>query len=91
MANYPQLDDLVGVWKLKDVYGAKMGGYWRDGNTNALLQGGFTPGFTVEKYNFASGGNATVFGNLTVIGQSYQILFLFLILLQKVMQQTLVT
>ena len=71
MANYPQLDDLVGVWKLKDVYGAKMGGYWRDGSTNALLQGGFTPGFTVEKYNFASGGNATVFGNLTVIGQSY--------------------
>ena len=29
MANYPQLDDQVGVWKLKDVNSAVMGGYWR--------------------------------------------------------------
>ena len=29
MANYPQLDDQVGVWKLKDVNDAVMGGYWR--------------------------------------------------------------
>ena len=30
MANYPQLDDQVGVWKLKEVNDAVMGGYWRE-------------------------------------------------------------
>ena len=35
MANYPQLDDLVGVWKLKDVNDAVMGGYWRESSGNS--------------------------------------------------------
>ena len=40
MANYPQLDDQVGVWKLKDVNSAVMGGYWRNGGSRALFGGG---------------------------------------------------
>ncbi len=39
MANYPQLDDLVGVWKLKDVNDAVMGGYWRSANSVGLFGG----------------------------------------------------
>ena len=30
MANYPQLDDCSGVWTLKEVNDAVMGGYWRN-------------------------------------------------------------
>ena len=69
MANYPQLDDLVGVWKLKDVNDALMGGYWR--GSRALVMGGFTPGQLVESYNFQTKGTPTVFGNLTYSGQTY--------------------
>ena len=47
MANYPQLDDLVGVWKLKDVNDALMGGYWRVSNGNSgLFGGGQSPSYT---------------------------------------------
>ena len=44
MANYPQLDDQVGVWKLKDVNSAVMGGYWRNGGSRALFGGGDNDG-----------------------------------------------
>ena len=30
MAYYPQLDDCSGVWTLKEVNDAVMGGYWRE-------------------------------------------------------------
>ena len=43
MANYPQLDDQVGVWKLKDVNSAVMGGYWRNGGSIGVWGGGGTP------------------------------------------------
>ena len=40
MANYPQLDDARGVWKLHEVYDAVMGGYWPNvGNRMASLGG----------------------------------------------------
>ena len=45
MANYPQLDDQVGVWKLKDVNSAVMGGYWRQAaghGSRAVFGGGYT-------------------------------------------------
>ena len=29
MANYPQLDNASGVWNLREVYDAVMGGYWQ--------------------------------------------------------------
>ena len=37
MANYPQIDDCSGVWKLKDVNNAVMGGYWRVGSGRAVF------------------------------------------------------
>ena len=41
MANYPQLDDCQGVWKLKEVNNAVMGGYWRQGGSRGIFAGGF--------------------------------------------------
>ena len=71
MANYPQLDDCSGVWKLKDVNDAVMGGYWRalTGTVGrALNAGGFTPGYSnvIEQFQIESSGNSTDFGDLSV-------------------------
>ena len=70
MANYPQLDDQVGVWKLKDVNDAVMGGYWRLADpkgSRAITQGGGSPSNTasMDFVNIASTGDAAVFGDLT--------------------------
>ena len=56
MANYPQLDDQVGVWKLKEVNDAVMGGYWRVLSNpvgRALYGGGFNPGYStlIQQYS----------------------------------------
>ena len=40
MANFPQLDDTVGVWKLKKVNNAVMGGYWREAGSRGIFSGG---------------------------------------------------
>jgi hypothetical protein len=68
MANYPQLDNSSGVWNLRDVYDAVMGGYWPNANSNALVAGGFTPGYTavIGQFNMSSSGNATSFGDLSL-------------------------
>ena len=68
MANYPQLDDQVGVWKLKDVNDALMGGYWRDANTTGLFGGGNDGSLskTINTINIASSGDANDFGDLSV-------------------------
>ena len=68
MANYPQLDNASGVWNLRDVYGAVMGGYWPNANNRAIVAGGFTPSYTSEitDFNMASSGTTTVFGNLDI-------------------------
>ena len=42
MANYPQLDDCSGVWTLKEVKDAVMGGYWRVGGSRGIFAGGNT-------------------------------------------------
>ena len=42
MANYPQLDNSSGVWNLREVYDAVMGGYWPNANNRATVAGGFT-------------------------------------------------
>ena len=65
MANYPQLDDQVGVWKLKDVNSAVMGGYWRTVGSRALSMGG-NESNTIDFITMASTGNATDFGDLTI-------------------------
>ena len=71
MANYPQLDDQVGVWKLKEVNDAVMGGYWREASGSvgrALFGGGFNPGYSnvIESAQISSAGNATDFGDLSI-------------------------
>ena len=71
MANYPQLDDCSGVWKLKDVNDAVMGGYWRVSSGNSGLFGGGQSSnaansqSVVDQFNFASSGNSTSFGDLS--------------------------
>ena len=55
MANYPQLDDQVGVWKLKDVNSAVMGGYWRNAGSIGVWGGGGTPtALTTLDFNIIS-------------------------------------
>ena len=67
MANYPQLDNASGVWNLREVYDAVMGGYWPNANSTGLFFGGFSPSqiSTIAKVNISSSGNATSFGNLS--------------------------
>ena len=43
MANYPQLDDCSGVWTLKEVNDAVMGGYWREAGSRGVFQLGYSP------------------------------------------------
>ena len=62
MANYPQLDDQVGVWKLKEVNDAVMGGYWRVLSSpvgRALYGGGFSPDYStvIQQFQIESSGN----------------------------------
>ena len=72
MANYPQLDDQIGVWKLKEVNDAVMGGYWRVSSGNSGLFGGGQSSnaansqSVVDQFNFASSGNSTSFGDLNL-------------------------
>ena len=64
MANYPQLDDCSGVWTLKEVNDAVMGGYWRNASSIGITAGNLE---TVnEKINIVTTGNATVWGNANV-------------------------
>ena len=68
MANYPQLDDCSGVWTLKEVKDAVMGGYWRNAGSRGLFAGGDT-GSAINVIDYvvmSSTGNATDFGDLTV-------------------------
>ena len=68
MANYPQIDDCSGVWKLKEVNNAVMGGYWRQGGSRGIFAGGKTPDSvnTIDFITIASAGDATDFGDLLV-------------------------
>jgi len=72
MANYPQIDDCSGIWKLKDVKRAVMGGYWRSaagGTSRGLFIGGDeSPAASnvIDFVTIASIGNAADFGDLTV-------------------------
>ena len=72
MANYPQIDDCSGIWKLKDVKRAVMGGYWRSaagGTSRGLFIGGDenpAASNVIDFVTIASTGNAADFGNLTV-------------------------
>jgi len=68
MANYPQIDDCSGVWKLKDVNDAVMGGYWRVGGTRALFGGGNQGDSNVIDFiTIVSTGDAADFGDLIAV------------------------
>jgi len=68
MANYPQLDNARGVWNMKEVYDAVMGGYWPNALSRALIGGGETPTVvnTIDKISMSSTGDAADFGDLTI-------------------------
>jgi len=72
MANYPQLDDCSGVWTLKEVNDAVMGGYWRQAGSRALFAGGQTPTSSdvIDYVTIASTGDAADFGDLDT-GRKY--------------------
>ena len=71
MANYPQIDDCSGIWKLKDVNDAVMGGYWRVGGTRALFGGGNQgESDVIDFITIVSTGDAADFGDLTPGGES---------------------
>ena len=68
MANYPQLDNTRGVWNIKEIYDAMMGGYWPNASGGrAIYVGGATPSNSdvIDFITMSSVGNATDFGNLT--------------------------
>ena len=66
MANYPQLDDCSGVWTLKEVNDAVMGGYWREVGSRAIWFGDDNPVDNRIYYNtIATSAEAVDFGNLT--------------------------
>jgi hypothetical protein len=67
MANYPQLDNASGVWNLREVYDAVMGGYWPNANNRAIVAGGFTPSYTstIEHFSMITSGDSTLFGDLS--------------------------
>ena len=60
MANYPQLDNASGVWNLREVYDAVMGGYWPNANAVSLFCGGQTTATTavIDKNIFSTSGNS---------------------------------
>ena len=64
MANYPQLDNASGVWNLREVYDAVMGGYWPNHNSIAFVSGVSSPYApdTVDKITISTTGSASVFG-----------------------------
>ncbi len=68
MANYPQLDNARGVWNMKEVYDAVMGGYWPNAGSRGLFGGGSTPSDSnvIDYVTIATTGDATDFGDLTM-------------------------
>ena len=70
MANYPQLDDCSGVWTLKEVNDAVMGGYWRNVGLKGIVAGGTTdnntPINTIQQISMGSTGDASDFGDSSV-------------------------
>ena len=68
MANYPQLDNTRGVWNMKEVYDAVMGGYWPNASGGrAIYVGGASPSDSnvIDYITMSSTGDASDFGDLT--------------------------
>ena len=67
MANYPQLDNARGVWNMKEVYDAVMGGYWPVAGARGIFAAGNSPSDlnTIDFISMGSTGDASDFGDLT--------------------------
>ena len=67
MANYPQLDNARGVWNMKEVYDAVMGGYWPNALSRGVFAGGAAPSASnvIDYITIATTGDATDFGDMT--------------------------
>ena len=69
MPNYPQLDNARGVWNMKEVYDAVMGGYWPNALSRGLFMGGEDGSGalnTIEYITISATGDVTDFGDLTL-------------------------
>ena len=67
--NYPRLDTASGVWNMKEVTEAVLGGYWPNATDRGLWYGGHVEGgskFTAIDYvTISTAGDAADFGDLT--------------------------
>ena len=66
MANYPQLDNARGVWNMKEVYDAVMGGYWPNALSRGVFMSGRTPSanVTIDYVTLQTAGDAADFGDI---------------------------
>lgn len=62
----PQLESASAIWKLTDIANYKLGGYWPNAGSRALIGGGLAPAESnvIDYVTLSSTGNATDFGNL---------------------------
>ena len=68
--SYPRRDQARGIWKINDITkNIKEVGTYPQGSSKALFQGGNTPSYqnTVDFINVNNAGNATDFGDLSVV------------------------
>ena len=67
--NYPRLDNASGIWNMKEVTEAVLGGYWPNSGARGLFGGGYTPTYidTIDYITISSTGDAADFGNLTTV------------------------
>jgi len=65
--NYPRLDNASGVWNMKEVTEAVLGGYWPNAGARGVFAGGGDPSDSniIEYVTLATTGDATDFGDLT--------------------------
>jgi len=66
MPQYPRIDNAGGLWKLPEIANYKIGGFWPDVGSRALIGGGRTPSESnfIDFVEIGSTGNATDFGDL---------------------------
>ena len=70
MAQFPRFDNARGVWKLSEVYEQVYNGTWPNNGAMGLTAGSGLDNSTsslIERTNISSGGQNTIFGNLSVL------------------------
>ena len=71
--NYPRLDNASGVWNMKEVTEAVLGGYWPNATARGLWYGGHTPSklTAIDYVTISTTGDAADFGDLSGTARSY--------------------